>query len=763
MSCKLCSLQLPKNPILDEQNAFCCSGCLTVFNILGAQENYKEHPLFQEALSSGVISNPALHQEREFAPTLLEKMHLQIDQMWCSSCAQAIQLILRRQKGVSKCVVDYATDLAVIEYNPCIQSKEQINSLIQKIGYTPSELLSDEKQRISRSLWLRFGVAAFCTLNLMMYAYPLYISQFGIATEGYERGLGWLSLLLSIPLITYCAWPIWRRLKVTLYSRLFGMETLVFIGVFAAFITSLYSLLHDTTHLYFDSMAMVITFVLLGKILEKKAKFSVKQTLFQLTRSLPKKGYKQLSSGEFGFVPLKEIKIGDIILVRTGEKIILDGLVIKGQGLVDESVMTGEAMPVLKQKQSAVIGGSFLKQGVLTIEVTKDQTESLLGKILDLIENDLAHKSKTERLVDRITRYFVPTILGLAAATFFLAGPIRALTLLLISCPCALGIATPLVQSRLLFSFAKKGALIRNRSCLSLLAQNPLFVFDKTGTLTEGKFKVLKGLDHLSTHHQSLLKTLTSHSTHPISFAISDQLNSPTLELESIEEMIGRGLEATYAGKRYLLGSERLCQERGIAVQTHLSTTVYFVENTTVLAEIHLGDQLRSNLPAVKGIILSGDSPKLVENIVKQCGFLWGKGGLDPLQKREEILKLKKEHQRPIVMVGDGVNDAPAMSVADVGISVVSATDVAIEVSDILLTTEHLEDLSSFVLLAKKGKKIQFQNLFWAFFYNSIGVGLALFGALTPFYAALAMVISSLFVSLNSMRIRLRILKSSNI
>jgi len=753
--CALCRLDLPKNPLLEKGHAFCCNGCLTVFTLIGTQENYQSHPLFQEAIKAGILSNA--HAEPQAQQTDVEqeevKFHLQIDGMWCPACAEAIQLILLKQKGISRCLVDYATDLAMITIQPRLLSKQIVITLIHKLGYRASELFSEEKRNLSFSLWLRFVIAAFCAMNIMMFSYPLYASHFGQLIEGYGMTFGWFSFALALPLVTYCAWPIWRRLTLSFLSGFFAMETLVLMGVSTAFILSTLHLFQGMENgLYFDSLSMVITFVLLGKILERKAKFSAKETLFRLSTCLPKKACKKTLEGDFIYVPIKEVHVGDSLFVRTGEKVLFDGIVIQGEALVDEAVMTGEAMPCSKQPGAPLIGGSLIKQGNVIMQVTKERSHSLIGQILLLIEQDLAKKNRTSQLIHTITRYFIPCVLALALLACLLFEWERSLTLLLISCPCAMGIAAPLVQSRLYFRFAEKGALVRARNQLHLLGQRPFFVFDKTGTLTEGKFEVLKGLEGLSSEHLRILKALASISQHPISLALSKTLTCPTEALDEGVEIVGRGVCGIYQGKEYILGSERFLKEKGFETTSHTTTVVYLASEKKVLAEIHLGDRLRTHLPKVEGVILSGDSPKLVSNVAHQCGFLWGKGGMDPLQKREEILKLKAMG-RPIIMVGDGINDAPAMTAADLGISVATASDMAVEVSDILLTTEHLDALPILCQLAKKSQKIIYQNLFWAFFYNGVGVGLAFFGIMDPFFAALAMITSSLCVSLNALRL----------
>lgn len=744
--CKLCALPCVNTPLIEDENLFCCHGCLTVFRILSSQRfegDYQTHPLFEEARASGILSNSHLYDEFPLEGESLT-LHLEIQEMWCPSCAEAISLILRRKKGIKRCLVDYATDLAVIEYIPRFISKETIVVLISKLGYSPQSLLSGERKP-ARSLMIRFAVSAFCALNLMMLSLPLYTVYFGLKTEGYGEVAGLLSLVLSFPLVTYCAWPIWRKGLLSLRTKQWGMESLVLIGIATAFGYSI-AHLRQPGHLYFDSMSMLLTFVLLGKLLERRAKFSAKESLFRITKSLPKKGLKRQPSGEYLSVPIKEIQKGDWILVRTGEKIVLDGRVALGNGVVDASVMTGESTPFRVKPGSRLLGGSLLKQGVLHIEVEASIEESVLSKIAQLIEHDLGQKKGTLSLVDRLIPFFVPTVVLLAALSYPFGGLFRSLSILLISCPCAIGIAAPLAESRLLFRFAEKGALVRNRRALALLAQDPLFAFDKTGTLTEGKFTVLNTFE-LSSLHQSILKGLTEQTTHPTASAIHALLPT-SVSLEEVQEIVGRGMCGKYKEKIYRLGSTTFMQESGISTPSSKGTTVHFAEEKSILATFQLGDRLRKDIPAVDGVIISGDTHELVSAIAKKCGFRWGKGGLDPLEKRAEIEKLPK----PVVMVGDGVNDAPAMTAATVGISVVSATDLCIEVSDILLTKFTLSELPNLVMLARRGQKIIRQNLFWAFIYNIVGLCLATFGFLTPLFAVTAMILSSLCVILNSRR-----------
>lgn len=791
-TCALCSLPLASYPIVDGNRMFCCMGCHAVFHILSSKnqiDGFSNHPIFLQALKSGLISNPQLihqiqSQKAEIIASEREKLHLEISDMWCPSCAEIIRLMLLKEKGVINCVVDYSTDFASIEFSPRYISKEQIFELIRLLAYTPVDLNSKERKVVSTDLYLRFIVAAFCSINLMMLAYPLYATYFNYDGEGYGTLFTWLSLAISLPVIFYSAWPIWRRFITSLKVGLFGMETLVTIGVSAALIMSFHDILKGGTRVYFDSMSVVIVFVLLGKIIEAKAKFSAKESLMRLTRATPRRGRKVLSDGSTSFVLIKDICKGDTLVAYAGEKISVDGIVTDGEGACDESLMTGEAIPILKKVGERVLGGTILLQGRLFYQVGGSVEESALHKIIEMIERDIDHKSIYTRPADHIVRWFVPMILliALTTASFYLlfdiadAGKtstetafLRAIAILLISCPCAIGIAAPTAESYLLNSLASLGAIVRNRGCLASLGKESVFVFDKTGTVTEGRFKVVSGLDALPENLLEAICGLSSQSTHPVASAIAAaalQGASRLMIFEHIEEVSGQGIRGLADGTRYLLGSASFMRAHGIhppestsVEQTGIFTHSYFVAGDRCIADICLGDCIRQEINEVihslkpsKTILLSGDTEAPVAAVAKACRFDEWHASYTPLQKRDfiESLRLKGE---TVCMIGDGINDAPALTASHIGISVVSATDMSIQVSDILLTTENLKVIPKLRALANKGRKIVKQNLFWAFFYNVIGIFLAAFGILSPIFAAFAMSISSVTVLFNATRI----------
>lgn len=776
MSCSLCGLSLPRHPILDADTVFCCHGCHAVYQILSAKDalsDFREHPIFKQAVQAGLISNTQLlaelRKKQDAAPQqVTEKLYLEVGEMWCPSCAELIRLILLQERGVVNCVVDYATDLAVIEFTPLAASKEQIKKRIAALGYVPHSLDAPERAAVSNRLYLRFAIAAFCSLNVMMFAYPLYATYFDFDDQGYGALFSWLSLAASLPVVTYCAWPIFRRGWTALLSGIVGMEALVSVGVLSAFVFSVYDLLRGGTLVYFDSMTVVVVFVLLGKIIESKAKFSAKSALIRLHKGVPKRGRKMQQDGSWSFVPVKLIAPGDLVRVLTGEKVVLDGVVKSGGGTCDESLMTGESMPVIKREGDRVLAGSLLQQGHFDIAVTSTSEETALHRILQLCENDIGHKSAYVRAVDPIVKIFVPFVLAFSVLVFVLLlsegveeAFLRTMSILLISCPCAIGIAAPLAESHLMHALTKLGVIVRNRGALSFLGRETTYVFDKTGTVTRGKFEVLSGLEGLGEAELGALKGMTMLSTHPIALAISSSLDSAPSVLDSIEEYAGKGICALLQNEPFYLGSRLFLQQHGI--KGHLAdsekTTVYFARGTHLLASIVLGDQIRPDAPETvkalspaKTILLSGDSERVVAEVARACGFGDWFAEAAPLKKRELVDTLKSRGE-VVCVLGDGINDAPALTAAHVGISVLSAADLSIQVSDILLTTDKLSVLPQMGSLARKARRIIKQNLFWAFFYNVIGIILATAGVLSPIFAAAAMVVSSLMVLFNAQRL----------
>ncbi len=783
-NCALCDIAITTPTIIQDDHPFCCHGCKAVYTILlskNALTNPRENPVFLQALQAGIISNPQLLEElsatsRATKNSETSRWHLEIGEMWCPTCADLIKWVLLREKGVQNCVVDYATDLASIEFDPKTTSKQKLAATISQLGYTALALDDANARPISKSLYLRLAIASFCSLNVMMLAYPLYATFFDSDIENISPLFAWISLALSLPVLFYCAWPIYTKFWHSLKVGLLGMEALVTVGIAASTGLSLYELAQGSNNVYFDSMTVIVAFVLLGKTLEARAKFSAKEAFLKLTRTLPRRGRKLNDKGNYEFVPVKELVVGDTLVAFAGEKIVLDGKVVVGVGVCDESIMTGEPVPVTKKEGDIVVAGTILQQGELRYTVTAPPEKSLLSRIVEMTHGELGKKQGYVRPADIIVQWFIPAVFAIAALTaivILLAGiddgagvvntaVLRMTAILLISCPCAIGIAAPIVEGYLINALAQEGVIVRNRGVLGLLGKEDTYIFDKTGTVTNGRFSVLSGIEQLSRYHQAILKKLVSHSNHLASRAIKDAIAIEAAAGIDVVEVISKGMIGSCDGSVYLLGSRLFMLENGVVIplKTNPITTCYFAVNGELISQIHLGDTIREEaFDAVVGlddtwtVLLSGDQEATVSEIAAACQFKSYAWERTPAQKMEYVQKvIEKGHV--VAMVGDGINDAPALTAAQIGISVVTASDLSIQVSDILLTTPNLTVIPKMREMGSLARQVVNQNLFWAFFYNGVGIAIAAAGLLTPLYAAVAMVLSSLMVVGNAQRIK---------
>jgi Cu2+-exporting ATPase len=364
-----------------------------VYEILETQNQLAEkdrHPLLQQAVHFGIISNPALvdkiRLQEEASSKFSQKWVFEVEGMWCPSCAELIRLVLGQRKGIRRCSIDYITDLASIEFDPTQTTREQIQSCVGYLGYASRELQDPSDAPASFFLILRFAIAAFCALNIMMFSYPLYATYFDQDLEGIQPLLAWISLGLCAPVILFSGFPIYKRMWVQIQQGRLALEALVGIGTLAAALLSLWEMFKGSYHVYFDTTAVVITFLLLGKIIESRSKFSTKAALLRLHHVLPRKGRKKGSDGNFAFVPIKDIHIGDEVLALSGERIVLDGEVVEGEGACDESLLTGEAQPVWKRKGDRLLSGTIVQAGSFRYRTNAVEQQSTLHRILALIE-----------------------------------------------------------------------------------------------------------------------------------------------------------------------------------------------------------------------------------------------------------------------------------------------------------------------------------------------------------------------------------------
>lgn len=728
-----------------------------------------------------------------------EKAILTVKGISDSSDARALEQMLSSIEGLKSVSVDYISGKIKIEYNPAVISLTEISKLIGKRGF---EVLSEEFEEIyeaREALRLKrlsiFGI--LLTIPVILYSYPE-VFRFLPLAGSYISGYLVFSLATFIQVLVGARFYLGALRAAKL--RTANMDTLVTLGTTAAYLYSVFHTFPTPTWrgIYYDASSAVLSFVLLGKYFEAKMRGKTSAAVKKILELQPKRA-RVLREGEELEIPIDAIRVGDIMIVRPGEKIPTDGIVIDGHSAVDESVVTGESMPVEKAPGSKVIGGTVNKEGVLKVKATKVGSDTFIAQVAKLVEEALGRKPSIQRLVDRVSGYFTFLVMAVAIITFsywylfgdFTKALLNAVAVLVVACPCALGLATPTAIMVGLGRAAQYGVLIRNSEAIELIDRINFIVFDKTGTLTHGKPKVVevKALRDIETIITTtnpiasgekavlhLAAIAESVSEHPIAKAIVEKAKEEGLEIREPDDFIaipGKGVAAVYNGLRLLVGSLRLMIEKNVDFDDHVKevvkemsgrgeTIVMVALEGRVIGLIGLMDSPREGaieaISAIKkmGIdvaMITGDNERTAKAIAKELGISKVLANVLPAEKAEEIKKLQ-EKGFVVGMVGDGINDAPALTQADVGFAIGSGTDIAIESGDVVLVRNDPRDVVAAVQLGKRIVRQVKQNLVWAFVYNIILIPIAATGLLYPTYAGVAMALSSVSVTSWSLMLR---------
>jgi len=735
----------------------------------------------------------------------LKTYTFKVEGMTCSACASRVERVTRKLEGVQSSVVNLATEKLTINIDEDEIGYADIKAAVDKAGY---KLIKEEEKEIgkkklepSQVLLIRFIVSLIFTIPLLiitmghMLGMPL---PYIIDSMENPFNFAIIQVILTLPVMImgYKFYTIGIR---NLFKLSPNMDSLIAISTLAAFIYGLFGIykinMGDTEyamHLYFESAAVILTLITLGKYLEAVSKGKTSQAIKALMGLAPKTA-TIIRDGNEIVVPIEEVVVGDIILTKPGEKLAVDGEVIEGSTAIDESMLTGESIPVEKTIGSNVIGASINKTGFIKYRATKVGKDTALAQIVKLVEDAQGSKAPIAKLADVISAYFVPTVIILAilaGVAWLIAGetPVFALTIfiavLVIACPCALGLATPTAIMVGTGKGAENGVLIKGGEALETTHQIKTIVFDKTGTITEGKPVVTDIITNEISEDEILALAASAEkgSEHPLGEAIVRGAEEKNLELKSIDEfnaIPGHGIEVKIDGKTILIGNTKLMHQKDIEMDilskesdklaSEGKTPMYISIDGILRGIVAVADTVKPSSKSaiqslhkmgIKVAMITGDNKKTADAIAKQVGIDIILAEVLPEDKANEVKKLQGENQK-VAMVGDGINDAPALAQADVGIAIGSGTDVAIESADIVLMRSDLMDVTTAIKLSKATIKNIKQNLFWAFGYNVLGIPVAMgllhiFGGplLNPMIAAAAMSLSSVSVLTNALRLK---------
>ena len=692
---------------------------------------------------------------------------------------------LNKLEGVISANVNLSTNKAVVEFPSGLLEDSQIVEAIEKAGYkaeierdTTADREKELREKEIKSLKKSFIISAILTLPLFSAMFFHMAGQMNLLTNGYFQ---WA-------LATPVQFLIGARFYKGAYKSLRGgganMDVLIAMGTSAAYFYSVYNIFAGVHEYYFEASAVIITLILLGKTFEAVAKGKTSEAIKKLMGLQPKTA-RVLKDGEEKEIPIENLQIGDIVIVKPGEKVPVDGVIVQGSSSLDESMITGESMPVDKGEGDQVVGATINKFGSFRFEAQKIGKDTVLSQIIKLVEDAQGSKAPVQRLADKISGIFVPVVIGIALVTFlafnfidsFNTGLINAVAILVIACPCALGLATPTAIMVGTGKGAENGILIKSGEHLERAHKMDSIIFDKTGTITKGKPDVTDILSFGEDRNEILriAASVEKTSEHPLGEAIVKKAEEEGLarsEAESFSAVPGKGLKASFEGREVLLGNRKLMTENDIDVslrekdieklETEGKTAMLLSVDRKLAGIIAVADGIKETSQAairelqdmgLKVFMITGDNERTARAIGAQVGIENILADVLPEDKASEVEKLKSQGMH-VGMVGDGINDAPALAAADVGFAIGTGTDVAMEAADITLMRGDLEGVVTAMRLSHRTMKTIKQNLFWAFFYNTLGIPFAALGFLNPMVAGAAMAFSSVSVVSNSLRLR---------
>ncbi len=810
VKCNHCHLSFEEDIMINENDLnFCCKGCQGVYHLL------KDDGLdsFYDKLGNKTISPPISIERDDLEKFNSEnflnnyvnetnegfsQIDLIIEGIHCAACVWLNEKILHDTKGIIQADINFTTNKARIVWDSDKLKLSDIILRIRSIGYNAyaydSSIADVQATKAKRDYFIRMMVAVVASMNIMMIGVAKYTGFFTGMSDEIKHMIHLGEFFLSTPVLFYSGWVFFKGAYYGLKNRVLNMDFLVSAGATLTYIYSLFILFGAKGESYFDSVAMIITFVLVGKYLEVIGKKSAVDTLDKIKSSLPLEA-TVIKDGIKKVVALNTISIGDIVQLKAGEKVPVDGKITKGEASFDESTLTGESLPVYKKVGDELFSGTINNDSLLEYEVTKDFKNSTFSSIVTLLEDSLNSKPKIQNTANELSKGFTTAILTLAFFTFivwyffgidlgfdyegtnhFEKSFIVGISVIVIACPCALALATPIASLIGISELAKKGLLFKEAKFIESIAKSDTVVFDKTGTLTKGELSVTKMriLDD-NIHKLNLLYTLLDASSHPISKSVKKALLNKydNLELKNLDEVKtinSKGLSAKYQnfeGKEFTLlgGNIELMRDNDIWYKFDSSNSVYlFAINKKVVATFELVDEIKDNAKELidylknqklEVVMLTGDNELVAKKISADLGIDKFYASQTPVTKANYIKKLKQDN-KTVIMVGDGLNDSVALGNADVAVAMGNSADVSLSISDIVLLNSSLKSLKEAFELSNRTYKFIKQNLLISLVYNIVTIPFAMAGLVMPLVAALSMSLSSLLVVLNSLRIKMK-------
>ena len=806
IECNHCHLSFDEKIMIKENDLnFCCGGCQSVYHILKS-ENLDS---FYEKLGNKTIKAPLQVSNDDLSKfdsenflnsytTITKDGFVQIDLILegihCAACVWLNEKVLYDTKGVIEANINFTTNKARVVFNSDILKLSDIIKKIRSIGYNAyaydSSIADKEASKAKQDYFVRMMVAVVCTMNIMMLSVAKYTGFFTGMSIEVKNMIHLAEFILATPVLFFSGFVFYKGAYFGLKNRIVNMDLLVSSGATMTYVYSLFVLFGAKGESYFDSVAMIITFVLVGKYLEVIGKKSAIDTLDKIKSTLPLEAIV-VKDGKKETKALNLVQVGDLIELKIGEKVPVDGKIISGNASFDESSLTGESIPVYKKTGDNIFSGTVILDSTILFEVVKDFKNSTFSSIVTLLEDSLNSKPKIQTLANKISRRFSLIILSIAFITFlvwyyfgldlgfyfegvnqFERSFITAISVVVIACPCALALATPMASLVGISELAKKSLLFKEAKFIETIANATTVVFDKTGTLTKGELEV-SFVEFFNKDERSinLLYSLLDSSNHPVSIAvkryIKENFEVSNLILEDVKNIEAKGLSARYENIEILGGNEALLKEFDVKINIHLNskfTQYLFCIDKKIVANFELKDELKDDAKElieylkeqnIESIMLTGDNNFVASSIAKELEISNYKANLTPKDKADFIKDLKNSG-KTVVMVGDGVNDSVALASSDVAIAMGNSADVSMMVSDVVMLNSKLKSLKDAFIISKKTYKHIKQNLAFSLIYNTITIPIAAAGFIIPLFAALSMSLSSLVVVLNSLRIKIK-------